>query len=359
MHVASVDVADEGQLRGFLDAYRAEGWPPIRSVFHTVTVHGGHLVDELGAEAMHAQLAPKVAGTWTLADALGDLDHLVLYSSIAATLPSPGQGAYAVANAFMESFAEALSARGVPTVAIGWPFWEGTDEVLDGEVGQRHGDDGRGFKEAARALAEDVGLEGIPIRQGLEVLGALVADGRPRSIVAPVDWPTFGRARAARLPASVRDLVAATDRGASPAPAGLVEALAEAEPDARAELVEAHVRGLVGEVVKLVPSRIDDHQPFGSLGFDSLLAIELRNRLDTTVGLPFSATVAWNYPTVAELSAHVLDRLVDVSAPASGAAPVPTAGPIGSDDDLERAAGVVRQLTDEEALAALLDGAGS
>jgi acyl carrier protein len=115
------------------------------------------------------------------------------------------------------------------------------------------------------------------------------------------------------------------------------------------------VRRIVGHVLKLPESRIDDRQPFGSLGLDSLMSIELRNRLETEVGLKLSATVAWNYPTVTELGAHVLSGL-DLAPPTAdrdARAERPTS-------DADRAATVsvarmaVAELTDDEVLSALM-----
>ena len=376
VHVAAVDVGDDDALRGFLADFAAEGWPPIRSVFHAAAVFGGELVTDIGPAALRAQLAPKVTGTWTLANALPDLDHLVLFSSIAATMPFPGQGAYAAANAFVEAYAEALAAAGRPVVSIGWPYWEGSDELLAGEVGQRRDDVGRGYKETARLLTEGVGMRGMRTEQGLDLLGRLTASGAARTVVVPVDWQSFVAARAARVPALVRDLVSSSSPAASSTPTDgpptLAALLTAAPAEERADLAATAVRRLVGAIVKLPASRIEDRAPFGSLGFDSLLAIELRNRLEAELGLAFSATVAWNYPSVHDLSAHLLDRLAAAAPRSSGSAAVPSTGSdtprsadqaerrteAGTDRDGEVVSGVIA-LSEDEALAALLEGSGS
>lgn len=349
VHVAALDVGDERALRAFLADFAGEGWPPIRAVFHAAAVFGGELIDDLDTDALRAQLAPKVTGTWTLATALPGVDHLVLFSSIAATLPFPGQAAYAAANAFAESLAESLTAAGRSAVSVAWPYWEGSDDVPVGEVGQRHAD-GRGFKATARVLTEGVGMRSIETAHGLGLLGRLAAAGRPRTMVAPVDWSAFASARAARVPAVARDLVA----GGAPSDARpvLLVQLERSAADDRRGVVEDAIRGLVGEIVKLPPARIDDDQPFGSLGFDSLLAIELRNRLEAATGMGFSATVAWNYPNVRDLAAYVLARLDDEGP--LDERPV-TAAP-NDTGDLGQVASSVLGMTDDDALAALLDG---
>jgi len=195
--------------------------------------------------------------------------------------------------------------------------------------------------------------------QGLAALAGLIADGRPRGVVVPIDWPTFREAIGPRPPALVGDLL---DEQPSPAgaerdatrPPTLAEQLAVAPPDERVDLAEATVRRLLGRVLKMPESRIDGAAPFGSLGLDSLLAIELRNAMEVEVGVKLSATMAWNYPTVVELRDYVLTRV----APDATARPDDDAG--GSDDatgpssDVGELAAAVAALDDDDALRALM-----
>ena len=202
-------------------------------------------------------------------------------------------------------------------------------------------------------LAERQGVRSFRGDQGLDVLGRLLADGRPQLVVAPVDWSVFAAARAARPLALVADLVAepvgvAVAEGAAvDIVPTLAELVAEADDDERVELVEATVRRTVGGVLRLPVSRIDDTQTFGTLGLDSLMAIELRNALEVEVGATLSATLAWNYPTVAELRDHLLERLTpEGEASDDGAAEHP--GGTG------RAVVEVADLDDDAALRALM-----
>ena len=107
VHLASVDVADETALSGFLAAFRAEGWPPIRGVVHAAGVLQDGLLVQLDAAALTAVLRPKVMGGWLLHRLLRDdpLDFFVLFSSAGAILGQPGQGNYAAANAFLDALA--------------------------------------------------------------------------------------------------------------------------------------------------------------------------------------------------------------------------------------------------------------
>jgi myxalamid-type polyketide synthase MxaE and MxaD len=353
VHVASLDVGDADAVRRYLDGFRAEGWPPIRGVFHTAAVLGGQLLGRIEPAELRDELLPKVVGAWTLADELDDLDHFVLFSSIASMLPIAGQAAYAAGNAFLDALAQRRSARGEPALSVNWGFWEGSGAMRAGEVGQRRAGSDAGLKDAARVLAERQGVRSFRGDQGLDVLGRLLADGRPQLVVAPVDWSVFAAARAARPLALVADLVAepvgvAVAEGAAvDIVPTLAELVAEADDDERVELVEATVRRTVGGVLRLPVSRIDDTQTFGTLGLDSLMAIELRNALEVEVGATLSATLAWNYPTVAELRDHLLERLTpEGEASDDGAAEHP--GGTG------RAVVEVADLDDDAALRALM-----
>lgn len=353
VHIASLDVGDADAVRRYLEGFRAEGWPPIRGVFHTAAVLGGQLLGRIEPADLRAELLPKVVGAWTLADELDDLDHFVLFSSIASMLPIAGQAAYAAGNAFLDALALRRSALGKPALSVNWGFWEGSGALRAGEVGQRRAGSEAGLKDAARVLAERQGVRSFRGDQALGVLGRLLADERPQVVVAPVDWSVFAAARSARPLALVTDLVAEPVGPASAEGAAveivptLAEQFAEADDDERVELVEATVRRTVGSVLRLPVSRIDDTETFGTLGLDSLMAIELRNALEIEVGATLSATLAWNYPTVAELRDHLLERLTPAGEASQDGAVVQTGG-------ARREAVEVDDLDDDAALRALM-----
>jgi acyl carrier protein len=163
--------------------------------------------------------------------------------------------------------------------------------------------------------------------------------------------------------ALVADLVASAAPPTAAAPHGptLREQLAAAPPADHRDLVEATVRRLLGQVLKQPEARIDGTQPFGAMGLDSLMAVELRNRLETATQLTLSATLAWNHPCVRDLSAHLLERLAGTAAPESSTAaslavdPSPAAAR-GRVDELTVA---VAELSEDDALGALLGEAGA
>jgi myxalamid-type polyketide synthase MxaE and MxaD len=159
-------------------------------------------------------------------------------------------------------------------------------------------------------------------------------------VVLPADWAAFARARAGRALPLYRRVLGAQ---AEVPGAGLAGRLAGAGPEERRRLVEGAVRECLGRVLKLAPARIDPRRSFGAMGLSSLLAMELRNRLEAALGRPLSATLAWNYPTVAALAAHL-------AGDGEAAAPAPAeSAPAGRSEALAE----IAQLSDEEAALAL------
>src|SRR6202030_1330747 len=164
VHLASVDVADEQELTGFLDKFRGEGWPPIRGVVHAAGVlHDGLLV-QLDASSLNSVLRPKVMGGWLLHRLLQDdpLDFFVLFSSAGSVLGQPGQGNYAAANAFLDALAHHRHAQSQPAVSINWGAWAGEGFA-----------DSAGGKRLAARLAL-LGISSIAPGRALEVLGRLL-----------------------------------------------------------------------------------------------------------------------------------------------------------------------------------------
>ncbi|MGZ4700436.1 MAG: SDR family NAD(P)-dependent oxidoreductase [Ilumatobacteraceae bacterium] len=367
VHTLCADAGDEQSLRAALQRFAAEGWPPIRGVHHAAAVFGGQFVTDLTEPELLDQLRPKLVGAWTLADELDDLDHFVLFSSIAAVMPIAGQGGYAAGNAFLDAFAAHLAASGRGALSVEWGFWEGSGDALDGEVGQRHDSDATvGYKDAARTLAEAQGMRGFRPDQALDALAMLTAPPTGAAMVLPIDWAQYADAHAARVPSMVADLVAeaVVDDAAVPGSraATLAEQLASSPAGDHADIVDAMLRRVLGQVLKLPESRIGDAQPFGTLGLDSLMAIEVRNRLERETGITMSATMAWNYPTVRELRGHVLARLgfavvhVEAHEP-----PAPQHTPAMSSRSASRigeATAAVAALSDDDALMSLLGEVG-
>ncbi|WP_382324585.1 SDR family NAD(P)-dependent oxidoreductase [Hydrogenophaga sp. UC242_50] len=329
VHVAAVDVADKDQLQAFLARYAAEAWPAIRGVVHAAGTFDNRLASQMDEAAFDAVLRPKLQGARWLDQLLPDLDLFVTFSSTGAVFAQAGQANYAAANAGLDALAQDRRARGLPALSIGWGVWAGTGLVHD-DAGARN-----------VAQMERQGIRAFEPAQGAALFPWLCQRREAHLIVVPLDWAAFAMARAGRSAPLCRDLLAALP-AAPVATTGLGEQLATAAPAERRRLLEGLVKEAVGAVLRIAPARLDPRKALGSMGLNSLMAMELRNRLEAATGRSLSATLAWNYPTVEALAAHLAgaDAAAPVAPPAQDAPPPP-------------AAPVVAALSDEDALLAL------
>ena len=269
----------------------------------------------MNSERFLTVAAPKIDGAWNLHHLTQGmpLDFFVLFSSIAGALGTPGQGNYAAANSFLDGLAHHRRAQGLPALSIDWGPW-----TTVGLAAQRR--DGEAYDPLR-------GVGSISPETGSAALAQLLrwcSDGGP--------WQTNAQVSVMRLdaqqwcefhPADARaslfaDLIARQQpvnrAAAAPDRPGtaqkLREALSAADPGRpRRSLLEAHVREQAAHVLSMIPARVDLHKPFRALGMDSLMAIELRNRLEATLSVTLSATLVWNYPTIADLAPYLAEQM--------------------------------------------------
>ncbi len=358
--VEAVDVGDCAQLAGILAEQRARG-PRLAGAIHAAGVLADATVSQLDSARLRAALAPKVLGAWHLHTLTQDdaLDFMVFYSSAAAVLGSPGQANYAAANSFLDALAWMRRAQGLPTLSINWGPWA--------EVGLAAESDRRGARLARR------GLSSLAPARGLAALEGLLADASTTQMaVMPFDATKWAEAnpaaRSAPLFEGLREgRVHADQSRAESVFEDFLSRLRTAAPGPpRRDLLESFVRDQLARVLGLDAARISAAQPFQALGLDSLLALEFRNRLEAALGISLSATLAWNYPTLASLVPHLASSLdlpltVEIDRASAGATPASGAHhPTEADADAEaeaqdEVAAELADLSDAE-LAELLAG---
>ena len=281
----AVDVADETAVVAFLADYAAEGWPPIRGVIHLAGVLDRRLISQTSEAQFEAAIAGKLRGAQVLDRLLPDLDCFILFSSMTTVLPQAGIAAYVAANAGLEALALDRHARGLPAIAIAWGQWQ---------AGMLADDAGRAIiSEQAKS-----GVGSFTTERGANILSWAAARPHPGIAVAPIDWQVYGKARAGRNEPLLSELKLSLADTAPGSPA---------DPDhpQGAEVVFAIVRESVARTLQFSINEIDPAKEFGAMGLTSLLALELRNRLERALGRRLPATLAWNFPTVAALSAHL------------------------------------------------------
>ncbi|RNL78015.1 SDR family NAD(P)-dependent oxidoreductase [Halostreptopolyspora alba] len=313
------DASDREALAAVLATIPTEH--PLTMVVHAAGVLDDATVHTLTAEQLDRVLAAKVAGAVNLHELTAEhpLAAFVMFSSIMGLVGGPGQGNYAAANAFLDALSQHRRALGAPGLSLAWGLWEG-----DGGVTGDLGDADR------RRMARD-GLVPISPEAGQELFGAVL--GAPSGVAVPARLNLAAlRARAEpdevpavlrHLVGDLRHLVGETAPGPAadtdPAPTtgeGLADRIASRPEAERHTVVLELVRSVIATVLgESGPESIAPDRAFQDLGFDSLTAVELRNRLGKATGLRLPATLVFDYPTPDALAHYVLEQL----APGGGA----------------------------------------
>jgi len=302
VHLASVDVADEGQLRAYLDEFRAEGWPPIRGVVHAAGVLQDGLLVQLDAAALDSVLRPKMIGGWLLHRLLKDdpLDFFVLFSSAGSLLGQPGQGNYAAANAFLDALAHHRRALGKPALSINWGAWSGLGFA-----------ETPGGKRLAARLAL-AGIRSIAPAQALEVMERLLRQGSTQVAAVPVDWALYRQFYPAGTESPLLSELAreeADTLAQAGHPGEKRNTILAAQPAERLQLIQSYLTELVARVLGQSVSKLDVQQPLSNLGLDSLMAVELKNRIAVELGVNVPMVTFLSGPSVEQAVPQLLDLL--------------------------------------------------
>ncbi|WP_338399812.1 type I polyketide synthase [Streptomyces caatingaensis] len=328
--LAACDAADREALAALLAA--VPDGHPLTGVFHVAGVLDDGVVASLTPERVDTVLRPKADAAWNLHELTRhlDLSAFVLFSSAAGTFGNPGQANYAAANSFLDALARHRHALGLPATSLAWGLWadaSGMTGALDTTDLQRMARSG------AAALTAD---------EGLALLDTAL--GHPEPLHVPMHLDPAALAADAGtdgVPALLRGLVRTparrTAEAATAAPGASLQqrlaALPAAERDAvLLDAVRTHVAAVLGHADA---DTMDADKSFKELGFDSLTAVELRNRLGTATGLRLPATLVFDYPTPAALAEHLRTGLIGDEEPTPAtAAPTALATTAGADEPI-------------------------
>jgi acyl transferase domain-containing protein/NADPH:quinone reductase-like Zn-dependent oxidoreductase/acyl carrier protein len=311
----AADVANPHDVARVLATVRAE-LPPLAGVVHAAGEISTTPLQTLDDAEVDRVFAGKVWGAWNLSEATADLqlDFFLSTSSIAGVWGAGGQTAYSAANAFLDGLAWRLREQGVPGISVNFGPWLGAGMA----------------DEAARAELEKRGVRPLSPADALAGMAELIGtsgNGASHGVVARIDWASF-------LPlyqvAGKRSFFAQLQREvpeSAPAPTGstasgatlLVEQLTLAPAQQRKKLVVDYLRDVVAEVTRIDAAEIRDEAGFFDVGMDSLMAVELRRRLEQSVGKELPSTLAMDYPRLVDVADFLLSDVLSISAPAPSA----------------------------------------
>ncbi|WP_374025774.1 SDR family NAD(P)-dependent oxidoreductase [Mycobacterium sp. HNNTM2301] len=321
VRAVACDAADREALASVIADIAAEH--PLSGVIHAAGVLDDAVVTSLTPQRVDAVLRAKVDAAWNLHELTRDLDlsAFVMFSSMAGLVGSSGQANYAAANSFLDALAAHRRALGLPAISLGWGLWDQASAMTGG------------LDAADRARLGRDGIQALSSHEAMELFDTALIIDEPFLAPARIDLNAL-RAHAAVVPPMFADLVNAPTRRQvddSLAAAKSKSALAHRlhglpEPEQHAvllDLVRSHIATVLGNTT---PEAIDPDKAFQDLGFDSLTAVEMRNRLKTATGLALSPTLIFDYPTPNGLAGYIRGELAGAPQEVAPAPVVPAVG---------------------------------
>lgn len=333
--VVAADAADEARMEALFATF-GESQPPLRGVIHAAGTISKETLAVMDTAALRSVLRSKVAGSWVLHRLTQKmpLDFFVLFSSSAGIFGSSGLGHYAAANAYLDTLAGIRRGAGLPAVSIDWGWWDAAG-ITTPEIEEQF---------------QSIGQQAMPADTALRSLAALVHGNPVQKIVASVDWERFRPIYEARR---ARPLIEYMRAGEQPQPApeehSAAEQILAAPPAQRFDLLKAHVREQVAQVLGFgEPGKIDPQQGFFSLGMDSVMAVQLRIRLEKSMGQTLPSTIAFEYPTIDTFTTYLADEVLKLNA-------VSAAAPFAEETRPAEAPGAAQKALSEDELLSKLD----
>jgi myxalamid-type polyketide synthase MxaB len=302
--IAQGDVAKDDDVARIFEL-ATTSLPPLRGIVHCAGVLDDGVLLQQNWDRFVKVMAPKVAGTWNLhtMSQRMQLDFFVLFSSIASLFGAAGQGNYAAACAFQDALAHYRRGIGLPAISINWGSWSETGMAARGHADTR---------------LKTRGISPFTPGKAVEVLERLIESRFSQSIAISVDWPKFIRlfSRDGDMPRFFERL-AQTEHGTTKKPekgkdhrGDLLIKLQEALPGKRKKILLDHVATQAAQVLGFASWQSEDYRkPLSDLGLDSLMAVELRNRLASAVSRNLPATLLFDYPTLEEVASYLASEM--------------------------------------------------
>jgi acyl transferase domain-containing protein/NADPH:quinone reductase-like Zn-dependent oxidoreductase/acyl carrier protein/ubiquinone/menaquinone biosynthesis C-methylase UbiE len=305
------DVTRERDVAAVL-ARIADSMPELRGVIHAAMVLDDDLLHKLDDQRMRTAMAPKANGAWILHQrTLGlPLDLFVMFSSFSSIIGTTRQGNYVAGNAFVDALAHHRRAFGLPALTINWGVISGAGYVAqNADLG---------------AKLEQFGFKSLPVQQMLNILGALLQEKAVQVGVGHLNWQQLAKMHmiggAPRFAYLVKPVLG---DDVSEAGAWLIDALMAVEPSERRKFLENHIREQLARVLGTSPSKVDVDKPLINLGLDSLMAVEIGNRMQSELGVSIPPVKFMEGLTTAGMAQYLVEQLTGDRS-ASGVQPGPS-----------------------------------
>lgn len=293
------DVAQRNEVAATLDQIR-QSMPTLRGVFHLAGVLDDARLMDQDIDRFEVAGAAKSTGAWNLHELLADtdLDHFVLFSSMAALVTMPGQGNYAAANAALDALAQLRHAEGKAALSINWGPWSGA-----GHASTAYG------RRSHEALAT-LGITPLDPELALATLQFLMERNVTQTGVAQVDWQRLFENDPPAAQSPLLSNFAPTGPQEALEETALMQELRTCAPGTRVSLLIDLLSSILTDILRLPRDLpIDPTQSFFNLGLDSILALEFTSRISASMGRPFPATMFFTHSTLNALAAHILSTL--------------------------------------------------
>ncbi len=296
-HVYSVEVSDATRMAEVFNELGTT-MPPLAGVIHAAGVSSHKALRALSPEELQATLQPKVQGAWVLHELTRalPLDFFVLYSSISAMWGAKELGHYAAANHFLDALAQYRRRLRLPALSVNWGPWAGG---------------GMASADFVATLAR-TGIAALHAHEALAALEALLAHETAQMIVAKLQWPRFKdvlELKGSRPLLTEWHAQARATQANADAANDLREQLEQADAVKRFELLTRHIQQEAAKTMGLpVTHALDASQGFFNMGMDSIMAVELKTRLEKLLGVTLPRTVAFEHPSINKLAVHVAEK---------------------------------------------------
>ncbi len=302
VELAKGDVANKQDIERVF-AHIKKNMPPLKGIQHAAMVLDDGSIPEIDYDRYMKVFVPKALGCWLLHEATlnMELDHFVNYSSISAIYGNPGQVSYVGANSFLDNFAHYRRSLGLPAMTINWG--------VIGDVGfvARSGNVG--------GLLYKQGWKAFSLQQACEVLEQMLLTNPVQRVATDSDWEMIGgffphSATSSRFEHLVNEKELAGGSGVGSADDALKTAILEAKDDEKQEIFLARLKDTFGRVIGTTADKLDSNEPVTKYGLDSLMANQIRNWIQSNVGIDYSMMKIMRGPSMIEITAQVVDEIM-------------------------------------------------